>query len=232
MSLTVACVFVKGNYPYTPEYVIRLRRMVQWHLPRQFRFVCFTDQPENIPAHAGRSGGWIETIRIPNFGLEQAYWHKVQVFNPAHGLSGRVLFLDLDTLIVDDLSPLVDYPAPFALAACQMALEKPVREVDAKGRLIIRKFNASAMVWDVGKTDRLWLDWTPAVASRLQGDQDWYAEQASDAAAMPVEWFPRLSRLDGPPFPDGTKVILAKKPKNHLAAKQYPWFESLWGGRN
>lgn len=223
--MTVACVFVTGPYPYTPEYVIRLERMVRKFLNRPFRFVCFTDRPEAFRAP-------IETVRIPaNLpGCAEAigYWNKLQLFNPAHGLTGRVLFLDLDVLVVGDLSPLVDYPARFALVADELALTRPARDRNTVGQTILRKFNASAMAFDPEATSVLWSDWTPDVTRRLQSDQDWYAQRLPDAAAMPVEWFPRISRVH-PPWPDAARVILVKTPKNHLAAKQWPWFDAMWG---
>lgn len=225
--MTVACVFVKGPYAYTKDYVVRLERMVRKFLTLPFRFVCFTDQPEAFTEP-------IEAIRIPRQlpGHKDAvgFWNKLQVFNPAHALSGRVLFLDLDVLVISDLSPIVDYPAPFALAGDELALERPVYALNSIGRAIIRRFNASVMAFDGGTLSDLWNDWTPAVTGRLQGDQDWVGERYPDAAAMPVSWFPRLSRISGPPFSPDAKVILAKKPKNHLAVAQYSWFEPLWGG--
>jgi hypothetical protein len=225
MTLTVACVFVKGPYPYTPEYVIRLERMVRKYLDRPFRFVCFTDQPE-----AFRD---IETITITSVlrGDPEAigYWNKLQLFNPAHNLIGRVMFLDLDVLVVSDLSPIADYPAPFALVTDELAREKPRNDVNTVGKAIIRQFNASAMVWYAGLQRDLYEKWTPAVTKRLQSDQDWYAERYPNATGMPVEWFPRISRVQ-PPWPADAKVVLVKTPKNLKACEKWPWFEAMWGG--
>lgn len=224
--MTVACVFVRGPYPYTAEYVTRLHAMVRAHLRRPFRFVCLTDQPNLFRAP-------IETVRIaptlPGCPAANGYWTKVQLFNPANQLTGRVLFLDLDTLVVSDLSPLVDYPAAVGFAADELALERPAVELNKLGQTILRKFNASAMVWDVGAADALWHEWTPEVTARFQTDQDWYGHRMPEAAAMPVDWFPRISRVQ-PPWPAPSKVVLVKKPKNHLAAKQWPWFNAAWRG--
>lgn len=224
--MTVACVFVKGPYPYTSEYVIRLERMVRRHLARPFRFVCLTDQPDCVRAP-------IETIRIPAHlpGCPEAigYWNKLQLFRPNNGLSGRVLFLDLDVLVVGDLSPLADYPAPAAMVADELALERPVHDTNTIGQAIYRRFNASAMVWNVGALDPLWTDWHAGVTVRWQSDQDWYADRlGDDVSAMPVSWFPRISRVK-PPWPAAAKVVLVKTPKNHLAAQQWPWFAEAWG---
>jgi hypothetical protein len=223
--MTVACVFVKGPYPYTPDYVVKLERMVRRFLTRPFRFVCLTDHPQQFK-------GVIDTIRIPHVlpGCPEAigYWNKLQLFNPANGLTGRIAFFDLDVLIVRALDALVDVAAPFALAGDELALTRPAVDRNAAGLTIRRKFNASAMVWDAGVNACLWQDWTPDVTHRLQSDQDWYAERMPHAHALPVSWFPRISRAR-PPWPSEATVVLVKTPKNHLAAQQWPWFADAWG---
>jgi len=217
MSLTVACVLVRGEVAYTPEYVSRLRAMATRWLDRPFRFCCLTDQPDAMPVDVEP----IAIQKLAGFG----YWSKLELFNPARRWTGRVLYLDLDTLVVASLAPIVDDPAAFALTADPIGRG---RARDAFGRLIIRRFNSSVMVWDGGTQTYLYEGWTPADAARLSGDQDWIAEQAPDAAALPRLWFPRLSEVTGPPFGEA-KVILSKVPKNHQAVARYPWFAPLWG---
>ena len=89
------------------------------------------------------------------------------------------------------------------------------------------------MVWDAEDraVGELWSRWTPDVATRLHGDQDWIGLKYPSAATMPGPWFPRLSDVvgsGGPPFHPELRVILSKKPKIHVAAEQYPWFDALW----
>lgn len=220
--LTVVCLLVKGEYPYTPEYVRRLFAMVRRHLHRTFRFVCLTDQPGAMPAGVEA----IEVNRLPEC---FALWTKLHVFDVSRDWSGRVLYLDLDTLIVAPLDPIVDFPAAFALAADELAEERPHIDRDRYGRQLVRRFNGSVMVWDAGTQTDLFDCWTPAAAERLSTDQDWIAEQAPQAVGMPVHWFPRASRVQ-PPWPEGTSVVLAKKPKGFEAVAKWPWFGEAWGG--
>lgn len=222
MSLTVACVWVRGHVPFTAEYVVRLEAMVRRFIDRDFTFVCLTDKPSMVP-------DGIQTIRVPSPGELKGWWSKLQLFSPSNGLTGRVLYLDLDTLVVAPLQPIIDYPATFALIPHSGRFE------GTPGRAVVKVFNSSVMVWDAGEpatssaTTDLFRRWTPDVAKRLHGDQDWIGEQArSYARPMPLAWFPRLSEIQGPPFPDEAKVILAKKPKNLEAAKQWPWFAEAW----
>jgi hypothetical protein len=235
-ALTVACVFVRGPYPYTAEYVVRLDRMVRRYFARPFRFVCLTDRGEELPAG-------IETIQIaslagvvPPNGV--GYWNKLRLFDPAIGLTGRVLYLDLDSLIVAPLDPIVDVPATLALTADALVVERAHLVTDRYGRRLVRRFNSSVMVWDGGTHQDLWTRWTPSVAQAVSTDQDWIGEQATDATGMPIDWFPRISQLrrdpmfdaTGAPMPTSAIVVLTKKPKNHVVMAQTSWFDALWGG--
>jgi hypothetical protein len=211
-QLTVACVWVRAQVPFTAEYVSRLRAMVGRHLMRPHRFLCLTDRPELL------SG--VETICVPPPRGLKGWWSKIELFTP--GLfSGRVLYLDLDTLVVDRLEPIVDFPASFALIPDAGTFQ------GKDGLRVVKRFNSSVMVWDAGVNERLYTEWTPDVAKRLWGDQDWIGEQMPEARAMPLAWFPRLSECPNGPA-STAKVILAKKPKNEVAAQQYRWFAEAW----
>lgn len=219
MTLTVTCLFVQGEYPYTAEYVERLHAMVTRWCDRPFRFVCLTDQPWLFSAP-------IETVAIAKL-AGFAPWSKLELFNPERRWTGRVLYLDLDSLIVAPLAPIIDYPATFAITA-----DPPVaghRTIDSFGRIIVRRFNSSVMVWDGGTHTQLYTSWVPAVAKRLSGDQDYIGERIPDAATLPRAWFPRISEVQQPPWPSEAKVVLVKQPKNDIAAMKWPWFAPLWG---
>lgn len=216
--MTVTCLFVRGEYPYTPEYVSRLYAMVKRHLARPFRFVCLTDHPWLFQPPILT----VPVTRLPGF----AYWTKVELFNPTRHWSGRVLYLDLDTLVVSALDPIVDAPAPFAITADP---ERPNQKAfDKYGRTIIRRFNSSVMVWDGGTHTELYRGWKADITKKLSGDQDWIGLNYPDAYALPREWFPRLSELGGQPPDADAKVVLAKVPKNHIAAEELKWFDEIW----
>jgi len=218
--LTVACVWVRGNVPYDVVYVERLQAMVRRHLPVPHRFVCLTDRPCRLPPA-------ITACTITPVAPE-GWWSKVQLFNPAHRalLGGRVLYLDLDVLVVGDLAPLtIDRAVPFLVAPDDGSAFQ-----GARGRAVIKAFNTSVMAWDAGTYADLWTAWTPAVAARLWGDQDWLAERHPDAATYPAAWCPRLSAIGvAGVIPAAARVVLAKKPKPLEAAARWPWFAERWG---
>lgn len=227
--LTVACVWVKGNVPYGVEYVAKLRGMVGRHLSQPFRFVCLTDRPELLPAN-------VEGIKIALPKGLFGWWAKVELFSSRHGFTGRMLYLDLDTLVVSDLQPIVDYPAPFALVPHAGTFN------GKHGLAVVKRFNSSVMAWDAGTQDHIFNNFDPAkTPKRLWGDQDLIGEQSPLAAFFPAEWFPRLSEsiIDATShsgkhwiwngIPPEARVILCKTPKNTVAAAAIPAFAEAWG---
>lgn len=214
--LTIACVWIKANVPYPVEYVANLRSMVARHLSRSHRFVCFTDRPEQVPMG-------VEPIAVSHPKNLAGWWAKLNLFTPGVlPFGSRVLYLDLDTLIVDALDPIVDFPAPFALIPHAGTFN------GKDGKAVVKRFNSSVMVWQAGYNTNLYLDFDKSVSDRLHGDQDWIGEQMPDASMFPIEWFPRLSELRGQKPTPPAKVVLAKVPKNHIAADLYPWFGKTW----
>lgn len=216
---TIACVLVNGHVKFTRDYVARLQSMVARFMDRPYRFVCLTDHPaRKMPA-----GVDVIPVRLP-LGLK-GWWAKIELFNPDHRLSGRVLYLDLDTLVVAPLAPILDFQAAFALAPNGASSFTP-----SNGLQTVKRFNSSVMVWhaDLSTTAAVYWTWVPAVASRLWGDQDWIGEQCPHAAVMPGAWFPRVSELGADrPGPDA-KVVLCKVPKNVEAAQRWPWVQEAW----
>lgn len=216
MRLVVACLFVKGHVDFSADYVVKLRNMAERFAP-EHDFVCATDRPKSLPAS-------METIPIepPPRGMF-AWWRKLDLFRASAFDGCRVLYLDLDTLIVAPLDAVAFFPGPFSLIPTAGSF------FGKDGLSVVKRFNSSCMVWDGGFVNWLRDEWTPAVTKRLWGDQDWIGEQAPGSGTMPLEWFPRLSEIGaGGEIPAAAKVVLCKKPKNAEAARVFPWFRERW----
>lgn len=109
-ALTVVC--MKWGTLYGPEYVNRLYHGVRRHLPRPFRFVCFTDDATGLEAA-------VDIQPLPETGspvTADTRWRKLALFRSGlAGIEGEVLFLDLDVVIVDDLSRFLEHPGRFCV---------------------------------------------------------------------------------------------------------------------
>jgi hypothetical protein len=104
---------MKWGTKYGPEYVNRLYAMVSRHLRGPFRFVCLTDSGEGVRPE-------VECLPIPDLALPDGQpergWKKLTTFEAdLHGLRGTALFLDIDIVIVDDITPFFEAPGEFLI---------------------------------------------------------------------------------------------------------------------
>ena len=97
--ITVACVFWGDKF--SDDYVYNLKSMVERNTTVPHQFVCFSD----------RELEGIKTVKlIPGY---EGWWNKMQMFNTDFRLGNRVVYLDLDTLIVDNIDWLLEYDGMF-----------------------------------------------------------------------------------------------------------------------
>jgi hypothetical protein len=134
--ITVACVNVQNYEGRGEEYVAKMQSMVARHLKQPHRFECIrtSDKP-----------GW---------------WAKIDLFQPGR-FSGRVVYFDLDTVIVGSLDALVQHKGTVHLT--DWGWPKNM-------------YGNAIMVWDAGEHEEIYTRYTPAVAKRLRGDNDWMFE--------------------------------------------------------
>lgn len=103
---------------FAPDTVYALQAMIARHYHQPFRFVCITDRPEELPG--------IETIRLwedcsrlqsPIGHSYPSCYRRLKLFAPDAGetFGERVVSIDLDTVIVNDITPLFDRPEDFVI---------------------------------------------------------------------------------------------------------------------
>ncbi len=105
--LTVCCWRWGGLFG--PEYVNRLRVALERHLHIPHQLVCVTDDPRGIDP-------WIRIVQLPKRHADTPRCRRrMRQFDSAWALDNlgpRILSIDLDVVIVDDLTPVVDRPEP------------------------------------------------------------------------------------------------------------------------
>lgn len=106
--MIVACVRIGTKYG--AEYVERLRDGVVRYLSQPHHFVCLTDRVSDLPTSID-----VQPIAIPD--NYAGWWGKMVLFERSWRLGQKVIYFDLDTVIIGDLSPLADIAAPLAVCA-------------------------------------------------------------------------------------------------------------------
>lgn len=97
--ISVLAVLRSGGV-YTPEWAVRLRDAVARNLALPHRFVCLSDI--DVPG--------VETIALRH--EWPRWWAKVEMFSPWVETLGRVLYLDLDTVVTGNIDDFAAYAGP------------------------------------------------------------------------------------------------------------------------
>ena len=98
MKSVFVCVYRKGA-GFTDEYPLRLYEGLMERTPNVPEFICLTSEQFDAPFHLE-----------PLIYHLQGWWNKIELFRAGLFTEyDRVFFMDLDALIVGDLTPLLSY---------------------------------------------------------------------------------------------------------------------------
>lgn len=209
--MTVACVLRSGG-DYGPEHVWALKRAVAKHLREPHEFCILTD--------GDFAGMWGRRLLMEWPG----WWSKIELFRP--GLfTGPVLYFDLDTVVVGDLSEIAAYRGPLAMLS---DFYKPLLG------------QSGVMAWTPGPhTAFLWERFLDAPVHHMRlypgdgqflyayaTDQDWVVGRNPDRlqALFPGQLVSyKLAVRPTGKVPAGARVVC-------FHGHPRPWQTSLWGG--
>ena len=152
---------------YSWEYVEKLYSMLGRHLPLQFRFNVFTEAQRTVPSHVIKH----DLTEWPGVGGKRsAWWYKMQIFDPSRKL-GRVMYLDLDTVVVNDLGWINELDPQFFWT---------IRDFKYLWRPNWQGINSSFMLFDSARYSFIWQDFyaknVHQVSKQFRGDQDYLSQ--------------------------------------------------------
>jgi len=138
----VFCVYKTGG-DYTAKYVQKLYDCVIKHSSLPIDFYCFTNSEEELPG----------TKVLLQHNLP-GWWSKIEMFKL---FQGRVVYFDLDTIIVGNIDSLLNYSGPMAmlkdfcnpeLASGVMAWNSPLQIIYRKAMAQIDHIRSHPREWD------------------------------------------------------------------------------------
>jgi hypothetical protein len=243
---SVLILTMKWGTLYSSDDVNRLRRQVKRHLPRSHRFVCFTDDPSGLDAD-------ILALPLPELGLPQGHgdtrWRKLALFrSDLAGLSGTALFLDIDLVVVDDLSPFFDLPGDFFIIRDDdLFRPKPLRRINpGRDRFLHSVGNSSVFRYEIGAHSYIldaYLADPDAAITNFEISQQFQSAQLARQGNLhywPKGWcvsfkndcVPRNlgSYLRDPALPTGAKIVLfagAPKMEDVFAGRGHKWYRRI-----
>jgi glycosyltransferase involved in cell wall biosynthesis len=207
--LNIVC--VKHGTMYGPEYVNRLFDMVRRNLPAgNYRFTCFTEDATGIDPEYH--------IRPLPEGLS-GWWNKLYLFKEGLFPKGeRVIFFDLDTVIVGQLDAIVNYSGAFATL-------RDFWRPEGLGPAVI--------LWEAGQHTAIWQRFDDAGRPlEGHGDQSWlqwyFVNKPLDILQdhFPGDFVSFKTHCHPYP-PKGTKVVCFHgEPRPHNC--NVPWVADVW----
>lgn len=222
--LTVVCFLwsdqdraAQRGYAFGEHHVATLRSMLSRHLSLPHELVCVTDRTLALD---------VRTVPLdPTLAIAGTTYAKLQLFRPdaAVVLGERLLYVDLDVVIVDDLTPIVDRREDVVL--WRNPHEDAPRGTRWQTSMILMTAGARPEVWT-------WFDpeMTPGAMGRRWGghDQAWISQVLSEEA--------RWTEADGVvvaarQLQPGARIVFfpgRQDPSQAKTQARCPWIAEHW----
>ena len=216
---------------YGPETVNVLRRMVARNYPRPHRFICVTDDPKGIDPDVEivEDRKDFANLPSPHGGQNPACYRRLRMFAPDAGqtFGPRFVSLDLDCVIVRDMTPVWDRTDDFVIWG------------DTNPSTL---YNGSMVMMTAGARAEVWNDFDPVKSPELArragnfgSDQAWISYRLGPGQ-------PKWTRHDGVysfrneiqrmgmRLPENARIVMfhgAHDPWSAFALK-IPWVSKNW----
>lgn len=215
----VHIVCVKHGNLYSAEYVNKLYRAVERNTTMDFRFTCFTEDPIDVDVE-------VECRNLPVKNIE-GWWQKMYLFSNDIQITDRILYFDLDTVIVGNIDGLMKFDGEFAILRDFYRARKNTQALD---------FGSGVMAWRGGWRPEIWSDFygDHAKNSKTGGGDQKYLMQVIPASTATYwqDYLPdqlvsyKTHCIEG--VPDKTRVICFHgKPRPH-EVKHLDWMKIHW----
>jgi hypothetical protein len=225
MTQTIIC--MKWGGRYGPEYVNRLYSMIKRHTVRPTRLICYTDETDHIdPA--------VITYPLPHIELPENRrwypWRKISLWQKElPGISGEVLYLDLDVVVTGGLDDFFDYkPGHYCVAR---NWTQPNQRI---GNTSVYKFTVGAHTY---LYDRI-MNNCDEVLARHSNSQTFISREINEMEFWPDQWCVSFKHSLVPPWPlrlfispslpEGTKVVAFTGKPDPDEAMEGRWPHDHW----
>ena len=177
--INIACVWIPPKYDFS--YVQKLKNSVDRNLSKRYTFYVLTTHPQLV------TDPTIKVIPLAEDPLIHSsdrgkWWYKTNLF-AEQMWQGRVLYLDLDTVIINNIDKLFDFNLT-EFVICQ--------DFNRHGNPNYQVCNSSVMCFDANRYTNffeMWKNDSTSIVRKHKGDQDWITELLGGSKVWwPYEW--------------------------------------------
>ena len=203
-KVNIICLYWVGDFrgrDFTEDDVWRLKEMIDIHIDREYDFYCLTND------------SYTNTLPGRKIMLEHnfpGWWSKIELHRDDLP-EGRTLYLDLDTHIVNDLQPILDYEGDLVM------FKSPYHKVEkSNDKKVIIKYQAGTMLFTPGKTKEVYnkfLEMPDYYMKVYRSDQDIMGMWLPNQPTFPNKWMMKLSTLRNLSTLPEDVIIVTGQPK-------------------
>ena len=165
---------------FTAKHVNTLRRMVARHYAKPHRFICITDDAIGLDEGIEVVPLWDDyrSVPTPTGGGRPSCYLRLKLFDPSirNQIGDRFVMLDLDCVILGDLSPIFDMPEDAVFWRSPSKLWP---------------YNGAIMLMNAGARPQVWEDFDPIESPKVTqargyrgSDQAWISHCLGDGEAV------------------------------------------------
>ena len=232
--MNIVC--LKWGDKYGPEYVNRLYSGVNRNCSIPFKFICFTDNDHGLNTN-------IQTIPIDSSSLPvnqrgfQGWWFKLHLFENNNGLNGRVVYIDLDTVITGNIDHILQNTQGFVTLRDfyrGYPPNQPPRDEVGSGLL----------AWDHNEHDYFYSEFMPSAEKLMPrypgGDQMWIQDRQQERTywqdhfpnqivSFKAHCVPHRSRAKvSSKLPHDARIVCFHGPPRPHEVAHHDWMKQHW----
>jgi hypothetical protein len=216
--INVVC--FKWGTEFGPEYVNKLYNSVKRNTTIDINFICYTEDPSGVECETRE---FLEPL--PH------WWYIIGLFNLEHGFKEKVVYMDLDTIILGNIDHILSIEEPF------ITLRDYYRPKGLQTAYIAWEPNSCGFIWD-----KLAKSYTPETYNKLRhfrgGTNKWLEDSVGVGPEVPrlqdhvpgecVSYKVHIRDKQQPcNFNDVRMVFFHGKPRPHEVAN-LDWMQKNW----
>lgn len=163
--ISVALVLKTGGETFNYKYVNALAGNIKKHLTVPHKIVCLTDDVSGIDRSL------VDAIKPLRHNLPK-WWSKIELFNSENFDTNRVLYLDLDTVIVDNIDNIASLDCNF---------------IGIRDFFHMFTLQTGIMMWKNGSYDKLYTSFisdSDKLMRSMHGDHEWIGQNVTEYEFM------------------------------------------------
>lgn len=217
---------------FGPDTVNVLRSMVRRYYRNDVRFICVTDDSRGIDPGIEVIPDWKDYVDVPSphGGKNPSCYRRLRSFHPdiAAAFGPRFVSLDLDTVIVSDLTPLWDRPEDFVMWG----------NTNKK-----TPYNGSMMLMTAGARSRVWTEFNPRISPKQSMQAGFFGSDQGYISYILGPNEKKWSTKDGvysfrndlqksKTLPSNARIVFfhgRHDPWSGYIQREYPWVKAHYG---